>query len=176
MPLKIARILAASEWLRDEACGGSRTGVDEALSHRLDAEVQALQRAGPEEREIVGLSEHDIVGRRRAGDIEPGRTSPSLEGRPISLAEAPDLAALDAERFEVGGGKPRQLGAGVDEDVWQSTSFAGSGRVFNLDFDTKAAHLIRHCRSLAASSCHRIVAEWGRCAQGRRGQTRGLWS
>lgn len=74
--------------------------VNQPLCHRLDPEIESFQCSRTEQGEVTRFSEHDIVGRAFAGDVNEGWTGPPFQDGPVGLAEVPLGVALDAERFE----------------------------------------------------------------------------
>ena len=53
--------------------GGGRRGprVDQRFCHRVDAEVQSLERTSAEEDEILRFAEYDVVGGGRSASVDP---------------------------------------------------------------------------------------------------------
>jgi hypothetical protein len=54
------------------------------------------------------------------------------------------LVARDTQRFEHGRRHPRQLGAGVDENVIELPPQSAAGGVLDLDRRAKDSHLVAH--------------------------------
>src|SRR5205814_947206 len=76
--------------------GGCRASVHQHLSHWIYANVQALERARAEEREIARLTEHDLIDRPQAVDVQRHAAGPSTQDGSVGLPEMPYLLLLDA--------------------------------------------------------------------------------
>src|SRR5262245_31664584 len=76
---------------------GRRPRVDEPLTQRIDAQIEAFQRAGAQQYEVAGIPKHDLIGCRPAGSIDEGRSCPALQHGSIGLAKSPLIAPLDLQ-------------------------------------------------------------------------------
>src|SRR5436190_951830 len=82
---------------------------------------------------------------------------PSLDDDDARLAKAPPLVPLDVERLEQVGGKPRRLGARVDEDTADRAARPRMRGILQLHDDSERAHVARDGSDADAEYSHRVA-------------------
>lgn len=88
-------------------------------------------------------------------DREP---HPSLKDRSIGLLKADRLATTDTERLEHHSGCPRQLGAGVDQNVAQQSPVSFPQWGLELDVGAQKTHIVGHGTSRCPEHYNPIIA------------------
>src|SRR5207249_5312731 len=130
------------ERLDDSRWGRAR--IDEPLRHRLDAEVEAFERARAQEDQVPRFSEYHFVSYDLAGDVHEDAAGPPLEQRAVGLAEQPLVVALDSERVEEMRRDPGQLRPRVHQHGLQRAAVTGAGGVLDLDIHPERSHVVAH--------------------------------
>lgn len=62
-------------------------GVDEALAHRVDPEIEPFQRPRSQQRQVARLPDDDVVGGPFARGVHERGAGPSLQDRPVGLSK-----------------------------------------------------------------------------------------
>jgi hypothetical protein len=107
----------------------------------VDSQIQPFEGAGTEEHEIGRLGEHDIVRRRDAFDVHDCIPDVSLEHPAVGNDEPVAPLGRDSQFLEDSTWNPRQLTAGVDEDVIQLSQRAASRCAFYGKNRSKRSHV-----------------------------------
>ena len=74
-----------------------RSRIDQTPAHRIDTEVETLQRARSQQNTIARLAEDDVIRGRGATGVHKSGPRPSVQDSAIRLTETREFPAFNSQ-------------------------------------------------------------------------------
>src|SRR3990172_5925251 len=122
--------------------GNPRTGGDQLLPHRINLDVQALERGGSEEHHVAGLGEHHQFRRLRPACSHQGVADVPVNAAAVGDDEALFPFSYDPQPLKDASRNPGILGASIYQRVGQGATRPAPVEMLDLDGGTKEPHVV----------------------------------